>query len=64
MIDVAATMNIYDEALDEATEKGASIDDAHREAIVAAAMMLAAIDGIEDEEAKAQVEEVVQAHAA
>ncbi|MCW9033440.1 MAG: hypothetical protein OQK35_01490 [Alphaproteobacteria bacterium] len=63
-MDVTTTMNIYDEAFDEATEKGISIDDAHREAIVAAAMMLAAMDGVEDNAARTQVEEIVQAHAA
>ncbi len=63
-MDVAALMDIYDEALEEATEKGTAIDEAHKEAIVAAAMMLSAMDGVEDELAKAQIEDVVQAHAA
>ena len=63
-MDVATTMNIYDEALEEAMSKGVDSEKAHVEAITAAAMMLAALDGIEDVAARNQVEEVVSAHAA
>jgi len=62
-MDATITMSFYDEALDEAMDKGESKDMAHQEAITAAAMMLAAMEGIEDGDARTQVEAVVSARA-
>ncbi|WP_135077118.1 hypothetical protein [Terasakiella sp. SH-1] len=58
-MDAAAVMDIYDEAFDEALGRGIADMEAKREAKTAAAMMLAAMDGIENEAAYNQVEEVV-----
>ena len=45
----------YHEAVDEATDRGLSTLTAHKEGVIAAAMLLAALKGIEDEEARASV---------
>lgn len=47
--------DIYDEAADEAIGRGLNLLTAHKEGVVAAAMMLAALLGLEDEVARASV---------
>ncbi|SCA55786.1 conserved hypothetical protein [Candidatus Terasakiella magnetica] len=61
-MDAAAVMDIYDEAFDEAIARGIADCEATREAKTAAAMMLAAMDGLEDMAAYDQVEQVVQSN--
>lgn len=55
----AATRNMVEEAYHEAAEeakvRGLSILAAHKEAVVAAAMLLSAMTGVEDEAAKSSV---------
>ena len=46
----------YDETVAEAFGQGRSPEDAHREGITAASMFLAAIKGMEDQTARAEVE--------
>ncbi|MDV7341517.1 hypothetical protein RYZ26_18050 [Terasakiella sp. A23] len=58
-MDAAAVLDIFDEALEEAHSRGIGAPDDKKEATTAAAMMLAAMDGIEDSAALAQVEEIV-----
>ncbi len=48
-------VNAYYDTVDEALSHGNSLLDAHKEGVVAAAMLLAATTGIEDEDAKRQV---------
>ena len=45
----------YHEAADEAMGRGLSTLTAHKEGVIAAAMLLAALKGIEDEAARASV---------
>lgn len=45
----------YHEAVQEAMARGASALNAHKEAVIAAAMLLSAMTGVEDEAAKATV---------
>ncbi|HYD32728.1 MAG TPA: hypothetical protein VEB64_17945 [Azospirillaceae bacterium] len=45
----------YHEAAREAMDRGMSALAAHKEAVVAAAMLLSAVAGVEDEAARAQV---------
>ena len=49
----------FDETLDEALSHGQSKLNAFREAVTAASMCLSAMDGIEDEESRHQVELLV-----
>ncbi|MCW9034083.1 MAG: hypothetical protein OQJ97_07660 [Rhodospirillales bacterium] len=58
-MDAAALLDIYDEAHDEAISRGVDGEMAHNEAITAASMMLAAMEGVEDEEARHQIEELI-----
>jgi len=58
-MDAAAILDIYDEAYDEATSRGIDGEMAYKEAITAASMMLAAMEGVEDEKARALVIEMV-----
>jgi len=46
----------YDETVSEALGRGHSADDAHREGITASAMFLASMAGIDDGDARRQVE--------
>ncbi|WP_135077115.1 hypothetical protein [Terasakiella sp. SH-1] len=61
-MDAAAILDIYEEALEEAHSRGISAPEDTKEATTAAAMMLAAMDGIEDEAAYQQVEALVASH--
>ncbi|SCA55788.1 conserved hypothetical protein [Candidatus Terasakiella magnetica] len=61
-MDAAALLDIYDEALEEAHARGIGAPDDSKEAMTAAAMMLAAMDGIEDEAAYTQVQDIVAAN--
>ncbi len=45
----------YFETIEEALERSLSKLEAHKEAVTAAAMLLAAMEGLEDEEAKGMV---------
>lgn len=45
----------YYEALRESQDRGISLLSAHKEAVVAAAMLLAALEGLEDNAARAAV---------
>ena len=45
----------YHEAIEEARGRGVSLLNAHKEAVVAAAMLLSALTSVEDEVAKKQV---------
>ncbi len=45
----------YHEAFAEAVSRGGSLLTAHKEAIIAAGMLLSALIGLEDEEAKTSV---------
>ena len=45
----------YHEATDEAVQRGLSALTAHKEGIIAAAMLLSALKGLEDEAARASV---------
>ncbi len=45
----------YHEALGEAVGRGVSLLNAHKEAVVAAGMLLSALTGIEDDNAKSKV---------
>ena len=45
----------YYEAFRESQDRGVSMLNAHKEAVVAAAMLLAALDGLEDDAARAAV---------
>jgi len=47
--------DIYHEAADEAVGRGGNLLTAHKEGVVAAAMMLAALLGVEDEVARSSV---------
>ncbi len=58
-MDAAALLDIYDEAHDEAISRGIDAEMAHKEAVTAASMMLAAMDGVEDEEARSQIESII-----
>lgn len=57
MNDATQTMveEAYQEAAREAISRGMSALTAHKEAVVAAAMLLSAVAGVEDEQAKAEV---------
>jgi len=58
-MDAAALLDIYDEAYEEAIARDIDSLMAHKEAVTAASMMLAAMDGVEDEDARAQIEELI-----
>ncbi len=62
-MDAAALLDIYEEALEEALARGIGAPEDANEATTAAAMMLAAMDGIEDAAAYSQVQEIVSANA-
>lgn len=47
--------NTYSATVEETISRGGSLMDAHKEGVVAASMLLAAITGIEDELAKKEV---------
>ena len=61
-MDAAALLDIFDEALEEAHARGIGAPQDQKEATTAAAMMLAAMEGIEDGSAYTQVEELVAAN--
>lgn len=48
-------LDAYEEAAQEALDRGLSVLTAHKEAVIAAAMLLSAITGVQDEEAKQAV---------
>ena len=58
----AATRNMvsstYDETVSEAMSQGQPPDVAHREGITAAAMFLSSLTGVEDAQARAEVEQL------
>jgi len=56
-MDAEAIKEAYQEAVNEAT--GVDAGTAHQEGITAAAMMVSAMDGLEDADARSQVEAVV-----
>jgi len=58
-MDSEAIKEAYQEAVNEATEGGVDPSTAHQEGITAAAMMVSAMDGLEDADARSQVEAVV-----
>jgi len=58
-MDAASLLDIYEESLDEATQRGIDDSTARKEAVTAAAMMLAAAKGIENEAAYNAVEEII-----
>ena len=58
-MDAAALLDIYEEAHDEAVARGIDSEMAHNEAVTAASMMLAAMEGVEDEQARNQIEKLI-----
>jgi hypothetical protein len=58
-MDAAEIKEAYQETVDEANERGVDPAQAHKEGITAAAMMLSAMEGIEDEAARQQVEAAI-----
>lgn len=58
-MDAASLIDIYEESFEEATQRGIDGETARKEAITAAAMMLAASKGIENQEAYDSVETII-----
>lgn len=58
-MDAESIKEAYQEAVDEATGGGVDAGTAHKEGVTAAAMMVSAMDGLEDADARNQVEAVV-----
>ncbi|SDG56193.1 hypothetical protein SAMN05216241_1244 [Limimonas halophila] len=58
-MDAESIKEAYQEAVDEATGGGVDAGTAHQEGVTAAAMMVSAMDGLEDADARSQVEAVV-----
>ena len=58
-MDASEIKEAYQETVDEATGRGVDAAKAHEEGVTAAAMMLSAMEGVEDQAAREQVEAAV-----
>lgn len=58
-MDAGEIKEAYQETVDEAVGRGVEAGKAHEEGVTAAAMLVAAMDGVDDAEARTQVTAVV-----